>query len=228
METKDGIDYTFKPAILQDFMSAINTMKTKVRSAMNAFKDTGAIQEAQKALNKFGQAFNKIGDALANSMLLETIANIFGQIVGTASYFAGEIASQFSSLIDINGITNTCNQVKQVFSDMGKALKGAWEKFRDTGAIQACASALSAVKDAVLHVMDACAQSGVIENLANAFGKVVKNIADVVKKIAEFVSALEPGTIQTAFKAVTGLFLAFKGYKAIQSGVSHLNRLSSF
>ena len=227
METKDGIDYTFKPAILQDFMSAINTMKTKVRSAMNAFKDTGAIQEAQKALNKFGQAFNKIGDALANSMLLETIANIFGQIVGTASYFAGEIASQFSSLIDINGITNTCNQVKQVFSDMAKALKGAWEKFRDTGAIQACASALSAVKDAVLHVMDACAQSGVIENLANAFGKVVKNIADVVKKIAEFVSALDPGTIQTALKAVTGLFLAFKGYKAIQSGVSHLKNFGS-
>lgn len=227
METKDGIDYAFKPAILQDFMSAINTMKTKVRSAMNAFKDTGAIQEAKKALDKFGQAFNKIGDALANSMLLETIANIFGQIVGTASYFAGEIASQFSSLIDINGITNTCNQVKQVFSDMAKALKGAWEKFRDTGAIQACASALSAVKDAVLHVMDACAQSGVIENLANAFGKVVKNIADVVKKIAEFVSALEPGTIQTAFKAVTGLFLAFKGYKAIQSGVSHLKSFGS-
>lgn len=227
METKDGIDYTFKPAILQDFMSAINTMKTKVRSAMNAFKDTGAIQEAQKALNKFGQAFNKIGDALANSMLLETIANIFGQIVGTASYFAGEIASQFSSLIDINGITNTCNQVKQVFSDMAKALKGAWEKFRDTGAIQACASALSAVKDAVLHVMDACAQSGVIENLANAFGKVVKNIADVVKKIAEFVSALDPGTIQTALKAVTGLFLAFKGYKAVQSGISHLKNFGS-
>lgn len=227
METKDGIDYTFKPAILQDFMSAINTMKTKVRSAMNAFKDTGAIQEAQKALNKFGQAFNKIGDALANSMLLETIANIFGQIVGTASYFAGEIASQFSSLIDINGITNTCNQVKQVFSDMAKALKGAWEKFRDTGAIQACASALSAVKDAVLHVMDACAQSGVIESLADAFGKIVKNIADVVKKIAEFVSALDPGTIQTAFKAVTGLFLAFKGYKAIQSGISHLKNFGS-
>lgn len=227
METKDGIDYTFKPAILQDFMSAINTMKTKVRSAMNAFKDTGAIQEAQKALNKFGQAFNKIGDALANSMLLETIANIFGQIVGTASYFAGEIASQFSSLIDINGITNTCNQVKQVFSDMAGALKGAWEKFRDTGAIQACASALSAVKDAVLHVMDACAQSGVIENLANAFGKVVKNIADVVKKIAEFVSALDPGTIQTALKAVTGLFLAFKGYKAVQSGISHLKNFGS-
>lgn len=227
METKDGIDYAFKPAILQDFMSAINTMKTKVRSAMNAFKDTGAIQEAQKALNKFGQAFNKIGDALANSMLLETIANIFGQIVGTASYFAGEIASQFSSLIDINGITNTCNQVKQVFSDMAKALKGAWEKFRDTGAVQACASALSAVKDAVLHVMDACAQSGVIENLANAFGKVVKNIADVVKKIAEFVSALDPGTIQTALKAVTGLFLAFKGYKAVQSGISHLKNFGS-
>lgn len=227
METKDGIDYTFKPAILQDFMSAINTMKTKVRSAMNAFKDTGAIQEAQKALNKFGQAFNKIGDALANSMLLETIANIFGQIVGTASYFAGEIASQFSSLIDINGITNTCNQVKQVFSDMAKALKGAWEKFRDTGAIQACASALSAVKDAVLHVVDACAQSGVIESLADAFGKIVKNIADVVKKIAEFVSALDPGTIQTAFKAVTGLFLAFKGYKAIQSGISHLKNFGS-
>lgn len=227
METKDGIDYTFKPAILQDFMSAINTMKTKVRSAMNAFKDTGAIQEAQKALNKFGQAFNKIGDALANSMLLETIANIFGQIVGTASYFAGEIASQFSSLIDINGITNTCNQVKQVFSDMAKALKGAWEKFRDTGAIQACASALSAVKDAVLHVMDACAQSGVIESLADAFGKVVKNIADVVKKIAEFVSALDPGTIQTALKAVTGLFLAFKGYKAVQSGISHLKNFGS-
>lgn len=227
METKDGIDYTFKPAILQDFMSAINTMKTKVRSAMNAFKDTGAIQEAQKALNKFGQAFNKIGDALANSMLLETIANIFGQIVGIASYFAGEIASQFSNLIDINGITNTCNQVKQVFSDMAKALKGAWVKFRDTGAIQACASALSAVKDAVLHVMDACAQSGVIENLANAFGKVVKNIADVVKKIAEFVSALDPGTIQTALKAVTGLFLAFKGYKAVQSGISHLKNFGS-
>lgn len=227
METKDGIDYAFKPAILQDFMSAINTMKTKVRSAMNAFKDTGAIQEAKKALDKFGQAFNKIGDALANSMLLETIANIFGQIVGTASYFAGEIASQFLSLIDINGITNTCNQVKQVFSDMAKALKGAWEKFRDTGAIQACASALSAVKDAVLHVIDACAQSGVIENLANAFGKVVKNIADVVKKIAEFVSALDPGTIQTALKAVTGLFLAFKGYKAIQSGISHLKNFGS-
>ena len=227
METKDGIDYTFKPAILQDFMSAINTMRTKVRSAMNAFKDTGAIQEAQKALNKFGEAFNKIGDALANSMLLETIANIFGQIVDTASYFVGEIASQFSSLIDINGITNTCNQVKQVFSDMAKALKGAWEKFRDTGAIQACASALSAVKDAVLHVVDACAQSGVIESLADAFGKIVKNIADVVKKIAEFVSALDPGTIQTAFKAVTGLFLAFKGYKAIQSGVSHLKSFGS-
>lgn len=227
METKDGIDYTFKPAILQDFMSAINTMKTKVRSAMNAFKDTGAIQEAQKALNKFGQAFNKIGDALANSMLLETIANIFGQIVGTASYFAGEIASQFSSLIDINGITNTCNQVKQVFSDMAKALKGAWEKFRDTGAIQACASALSAVKDAVLHVVDACAQSGVIESLADAFGKIVKNITDVVKKIAEFVSALDPGTIQTALKAVTDLFLAFKGYKAVQSGISHLKNFGS-
>lgn len=227
METKDGIDYTFKPAILQDFMSAINTMKTKIRSAMNAFKDTGAIQEAQKALNKFGQAFNKIGDALANSMLLETIANIFGQIVGTASYFAGEIASQFSSLIDINGITNTCNQVKQVFSDMAKALKGAWEKFRDTGAIQACASALSAVKDAVLHVMDACAQSGVIESLANAFGKVVKKVAEAIEKIAEFVSSLDPETIQTAFKAVTGLFLAFKGYKAIQSGVSHLKSFGS-
>ena len=227
METKDGIDYTFKPAILQDFMSAINTMKTKVRSAMNAFKDTGAIQEAKKALDKFGQAFNKIGDALANSMLLETIANIFGQIVGTASYFAGEIASQFSSLIDINGISNTCNKVKQVFSDMAKALKGAWEKFRDTGAIQACASALSAVKDAVLHVVDACAQSGVIESLADAFGKIVKNIAEVVKKIAEFVSALDPGTIQTAFKAVTGLFLAFKGYKVIQSGVSHLKSFGS-
>ena len=227
METKDGIDYTFKPAILQDFMSAINTMKTKVRSAMNAFKDTGAIQEAQKALNKFGQAFNKIGDALANSMLLETIANIFGQIVGTASYFAGEIASQFSSLIDINGITNTCNQVKQVFSDMAGALKGTWEKFRDTGAIQACASALSAVKDAVLHVVDACAQSGVIENLASAFGKVVKKVAEAIEKIAEFVSSLDPGTIQTAFKAVTGLFVAFKGYKAIQSGVSHLKSFGS-
>lgn len=227
METKDGIDYTFKPAILQDFMSAINTMKAKVRSALNAFKDTGAIQEAQKALNKFGQAFNKIGDALANSMLLETIANIFGQIVGTASYFAGEIASQFSSLIDINGITNTCNQVKQVFSDMAGALKGAWEKFRDTGAIQACASALSAVKDAVLHVIDACAQSGVIEDLAGAFGKVVKKVAEAIEKIAEFVSSLDPGTIQTAFKAVTGLFVAFKGYKAIQSGVSHLKSFGS-
>lgn len=227
METKDGIDYTFKPAILQDFMSAINTMKTKVRSALNAFKDTGAIQEAQKALDKFGQAFNKIGDALANSMLLETVANIFGQIVGTSSYFAGEIASQFSSLIDINGITNTCNQVKQVFSDMTGALKGAWEKFRDTGAIQACASALSAVKDAVLHVVDACAQSGVIENLASAFGKVVKKVAEAIEKIAEFVSSLDPGTIQTAFKAVTGLFLAFKGYKAIQSGVSHLKSFGS-
>lgn len=227
METKDGIDYAFKPAILQDFMSAINTMKTKVRSAMNAFKDTGAIQEAKKALDKFGQAFNKIGDALANSMLLETIANIFGQIVGTASYFAGEIASQFSSLIDINGITNTCNQVKQVFSDMAGALKGAWEKFRDTGAIQACASALSAVKDAVLHVVDACAQSGVIENLASAFGKVVKKVAEAIEKIAEFVSSLDPGTIQTAFKAVTGLFVAFKGYKAIQSGVSHLKSFGS-
>lgn len=227
METKDGIDYTFKPAILQDFMSAINTMKTKVRSALNAFKDTGAIQEAQKALNKFGQAFNKIGDALANSMLLEAIANIFGQIVGTASYFAGEIASQFSSLIDINGITNTCNQVKQVFSDMAKALKGAWEKFRDTGAIQACASALSAVKDAVLHVIDACAQSGVIENLASAFGKVVKKVAEAIEKIAEFVSSLDPGTIQAAFKAVTGLFLAFKGYKTIQNGVSYLKSFGS-
>ncbi len=227
METKDGIDYAFKPAILQDFMSAINTMKTKVRSAMNAFKDTGAIQEAKKALDKFGQAFNKIGDALANSMLLETIANIFGQIVGTASYFAGEIASQFSGLIDVNGITNTCNQVKQVFSGMAQALKGAWENFRDTGAVQACASALSAVKDAVLHVVDACAQSGVIENLAGAFGKVVKKVAEAIEKIAEFVSSLDPGTIQTAFKAITGLFLAFKGYKAIQSGVSHLKSFGS-
>ena len=227
METKDGIDYAFKPAILQDFMSAINTMKTKVRSAINAFKDTGAIQEAKKALDKFGQAFNKIGDALANSMLLETIANIFGQIVGTASYFAGEIASQFTSLIDINGITNTCNQVKQVFSDMAGALRGAWEKFRDTGAVQACASALSAVKDAVLHVVDACAQSGVIENLAKAFGKVVKKVAEAIEKIAEFVSSLDPGTIQTAFKAITGLFLAFKGYKAIQNGVSHLKSFGS-
>ena len=227
METKDGIDYTFKPAILQDFMSAINTMKTKVRSAMNAFKDTGAIQEAQKALHKFGQAFEKISDVLANSMLLETIANVFGQIVSTVSYFAGEIASQFSSLIDVKGVTSTCNQVKQVFSDMSGALKGAWERFRDTGAIQACASALSAVKDAVLHVIDACAQSGVIESLADAFGKIVKNIADVVKKIAEFVSALDPGTIQTALKAVTGLFLAFKGYKAVQSGISHLKNFGN-
>lgn len=104
-----------------------------------------------------------------------------------------------------------------------------WKTFTsaisETGAFSSLKNALSDIGSAFKNVFSALTDSGILETIGTAIGKIVSIASKAVSAVAGFVAGLNPSTIKGIAGAVLGLV---GGFKALNVGVSVLDSVKNF
>lgn len=98
MESENGIDYVFKPEVLQTVTSLIDGIRAKMTGMWDAFKDTGAIEAVKGAIESVQGALSHVMDSVNWSDVLNTIAETVGQLVTKFSQLAQKCADFVSAI----------------------------------------------------------------------------------------------------------------------------------
>ena len=189
----------------QEASKTIRTGFTNIRSAVENF-EMSVIGAVNNLLNSEG--FGGIVDILDKvKTAIYNVRNAFMETENGIDYvFKPEVLEK---------INNTLNTIKNTIS-------GMWDSFKDTGALDAAAEALSSIKDALSHVAGSVDWSGILEDLANWFGQLVTQVSLAADKIADFVSNLDPDLIDGFAKTVTKLFEAYLTYKVVKTAADKI------
>lgn len=224
MESSNGIDYVFKPEVLKNVEKAFKTIAKLVDDVIKGFRGSGAIQATTDALSTCSVVFQRLVRVITQSKVFQTIAYAFGSIHTVVMQVVSDIALVVDKFINLQTINQICTQVMTAVKDLKDTLLRAWEAFKDTGAIDTAIETLLKVKDAILNVVDAAANSGAIEKLAGFFGELVKQVSLVIGYIADFISGLDDQTIETFANVVEKLIEAYVGYKIIKTAGTEIKK----
>lgn len=192
---------------------ASETFSGSFSSMRAAFKDflgnltTGA--DIKKPLGNLA----KTASTFVFKNAVPMIANAFKALPKAISTFLASSKPEIEAGLKKMLPEATVNSIMKTFDNIGKFFSG----FKDTGAITAVSSAFNALKDAVSHVFSAFSgREDTLTNLGKSLGEIVKHLADVAKKGADFISSLPPETIKQIAGAVAGAVFAFKGIKTVK------------
>lgn len=94
----DGIDYMFKPEVLQTITSILDNIRVKAIGMWDAFKDTGAIEATKGAIESIMGALEHVGSSINWGDILNSLANTIGQLVTQFSLLAQKGADFVSSI----------------------------------------------------------------------------------------------------------------------------------
>lgn len=219
MESSNGIDYVFKPEVLKSIEKSFKVLGKLVNDVFKGFKYSGAIKSTQDALAKCTPIFERFVRVATQSKVLQTVAYAFGSLHSVIMQVGSDVAWIVNRFLNVKTIDDICINFMHTIANVKKAVLDAWDAFKETGVIETAIDALLKVEDAIHHVVDAAASSGALEDLATFIGNVGKKAAEVVGKIADFISSLDPEVIKTFTRVIEKLFEAYVGYKLIKPAI---------
>lgn len=219
MESSNGIDYVFKPDVLKKIEAAFRRIDEVVSKIMDGFEKSGAIKSTTRALSILSAVFSRFVNVVTKSNIFRSIAYTFGQIHDVIMQVSTDIAMIVNKFLDVRTINEVCKEVNTEVRRLKTAVLGAWDAFKETGAIETMINTLFKVKDAIKNVVDAVAQSGAIEQFANFLGNLATQLSLVIGKIADFIASLDPEVIKLFTNVIEKLFEAYVGYKLIKPAI---------
>lgn len=219
MESSNGIDYVFKPDVLKKIEAAFRRIDEVVSKIMDGFEKSGAIKSTTRALSILSAVFSRFVNVVTKSNIFRSIAYTFGQIHDVIMQVSTDIAMIINKFLDVRTINEVCKEVNTEVRRLKTVVLGAWDAFKETGAIETMINTLFKVKDAIKNVVDAVAQSGAIEQFANFLGNLATQLSLVIGKIADFIASLDPEVIKLFTNVIEKLFEAYVGYKLIKPAI---------
>lgn len=219
MESSNGIDYVFKPEVLKKIEDAFRRIDEVVSKIMDGFEKSGAIKSTTRALSILSAVFSRFVNVVTKSNIFRSIAYTFGQIHDVIMQVSTDIAMIINKFLDVRTINEVCKEVNTEVRRLKTAVLGAWDAFKETGAIETAINTLFKIKDAIKNVVDAVAQSGAIEQFANFLGNLATRLSLVIGKIADFIASLDPEVIKLFTNVIEKLFEAYVGYKLIKPAI---------
>lgn len=219
MESSNGIDYVFKPDVLKKIEAAFRRIDEVVSKIMDGFEKSGAIKSTTRALSILSAVFSRFVNVVTKSNIFRSIAYTFGQIHDVIMQVSTDIAMIINKFLDVRTINEVCKEVNTEVRRLKTAVLGAWDAFKETGAIETAINTLFKIKDAIENVVDAVAQSGAIEQFGNFLGNLATRLSLVIGKIADFIASLDPEVIKLFTNVIEKLFEAYVGYKLIKPAI---------
>lgn len=219
MESSNGIDYVFKPEVLKKIEDAFRRIDEVVSKIMDGFEKSGAIKSTTRTLSILSAVFSRFVNVVTKSNIFRSIAYTFGQIHDVIMQVSTDIAMIINKFLDVRTINEVCKEVNTEVRRLKTAVLGAWDAFKETGAIETAINTLFKIKDAIKNVVDAVAQSGAIEQFANFLGNLATRLSLVIGKIADFIASLDPEVIKLFTNVIEKLFEAYVGYKLIKPAI---------
>nr|DAY93676.1 MAG TPA: tail tape measure [Caudoviricetes sp.] len=196
VKTEDFFDAMNRAGNSDAFQKMATEFKT-VDQAIDGAKESlsNKLMPAFEKLNKFGiKAVNAISDAL-EKINFDSMAEKLGG---------------FLESINIDGIIS--NVSTSISNFVGK-IKTFWQAFSNTGAVTAFVEAIKSISGAIGHVWDSLTASEVLTTLGSILGNIVKWLSQAATAVANFVSGLDPGTIQSVATAIISIGTALIGIK---------------
>ena len=196
VKTEDFFDALNRAGNSDAFQKMATEFKT-VDQAIDGAKEglSNKLMPAFEKLNKFGiKAVNAISDAL-DKINFDSMAEKLGA---------------FLEGIDIEGVVT---KISSSISNVVSKIKTFWEAFSNTGAVTAFVEAIKSISGAIGHVWDSLTASEVLTTLGSILGNIVKWLSQAATAVANFVSGLDPGTIQSVAMAIISIGTALIGIK---------------
>ena len=196
VKTEDFFDALNRAGNSDAFQKMATEFKT-VDQAIDGAKEglSNKLMPAFEKLNKFGiKAVNAISDAL-DKINFDSMAEKLGA---------------FLEGIDIEGVVT---KISSSISNVVSKIKTFWEAFSNTGAVTAFVEAIKSISGAIGHVWDSLTASEVLTTLGSILGNIVKWLSQAATAVSNFVSGLDPGTIQSVATAIISIGTALIGIK---------------
>lgn len=212
MESSNGIDYVFKPEVLDRINATISDIKTKVTGMWDSFKATGAIEAVSKAIESVRTAVQHVMSSIDWQGVLNGISNTIGQLITQISLLVQKAADFVSSLPSgaIDAIAKAVTGLFEAFLAY-KVVKTAGDKIKTFG--DSCKTALTSVKS-------------LYDNAKNLFNglKEGKNLKDIFSK-QEGIKDPTSSLVESSSKSASTIESIFNGIaKTINNAGSALKK----
>ena len=176
--------------------------------ATDDFFDAIARVGTNDAFTKLATTYKSADEAMdgLRETLAQKLTPAWEEMQTTAIHAISGLISKVESA-DFSFLIDGFREIKDVAKEIGGA-------FADTGAVKAFGEALSSVGDAAVHVYDAIKDSGAFEVIGRTLGMIVKSGSEAVTVVSDFISSLDPGTLQTIGRLIVGVAIGFLMFKA--------------
>lgn len=111
----------------------------------------------------------------------------------------------------------------KVVASIAQSVKKFVDGFNETDAVKDFKLAVEDVLNAIEKIASAVQQSQIIRDLGKAFGEVVSQISQAVSTISEFISSMDPTTLQAIVDGIIASVVAFKGLKTAKNVITTLS-----
>lgn len=111
----------------------------------------------------------------------------------------------------------------KVVASITQSVKKFVDGFNETDAVKDFKLAVEDVLNAIEKIASAVQKSQIIRDLGKAFGEVVSQISQAVSTISEFISSMDPTTLQAIVDGIIASVVAFKGLKTARNVITTLS-----
>lgn len=191
---------------------------------MSATEIVAKVKDGQLATEDFFNAISKVGTNDSFTKLATTYKTADEAMAGLQETLAQRLSPAFEELqrTAVNAISGIISKVESAdfsflldgFREIMSAAKEIGGAFAGTGAVHAFGEALSSVGDAAAHVYDSIKDSGALKVIGRTLGIIVKSASEAVTVVGDFISSLDPGTLQTAGKLIVSVAVGFLMFKS--------------
>ena len=110
----------------------------------------------------------------------------------------------------------------KVIGAIGQSVNKFIDAFNKTDAVTNFKLAIEDVLNAIEKIANAVQKSQVLAEFGRIFGEIVSQISKAASAIGEFISSLDPSTLQIVVDTVLAAITAFQGLKLANSGITGL------
>lgn len=110
----------------------------------------------------------------------------------------------------------------KVVASIAQGVKKFVDGFNETDAVKNFKLAVEDALNAIEKIAGAVQQSQIIRDLGKAFGEVVSQISQAVSTISEFISSMDPTTLQAIVDGIIASVVALKGLKTAKNVITTL------
>lgn len=111
----------------------------------------------------------------------------------------------------------------KVVASIAQGVKKFVDGFNETDAVKNFKLAVEDALNAIEKIAGAVQQSQIIRDLGKAFGEVVSQISQAVSTISEFISSMDPTTLQAIVDGIIASVVALKGLKTAKNVITSLS-----